>query len=152
MGQDERMERFRAHVAASGLRLTGQREVIAEVFFGAGRHLSLNDILALALERRAGMGFATVYRTMRLLVANGFASEHRFGEDQTVYEPAEDGEHHDHLICVDCGRIVEFEDAEIEDLQERIARGMGFSVVSHRHEIYVRCVEDCGEKPLTAAG
>lgn len=146
MQVDERMARFRELLAGRGLRLTGQREVITEVFFTAARHLSLTEILALALAVRPGVGFATVYRTMRMLVDLGFANEHRFGEEQTLYEPAVAGEHHDHFICVDCGKIVEFEEPEIESLQERAARRLGFEVVSHRHEIYVRCVEDCGEK------
>jgi Fur family ferric uptake transcriptional regulator len=148
---DEQMARFRDRLADRGLRLTGQREAIAEVFFRSGRHLSLSEILELALAQRPGIGFATVYRTMRMLVDLGFADENRFGEDQTLYEPALAGEHHDHFICVDCGKIVEFEDPQIEDLQTRAASRHGFEVVSHRHEVYVRCVEDCGQRPGSQA-
>lgn len=141
----ERMAQFRAELAEQGLRITTQRELIAEVFFTSGRHLSLNDISDLVRERRKGVGFATVYRTMRLMVERGLANEHKFGENQTLYEVAEDGEHHDHLICVDCGKIVEFEEPAIEALQDAVARRLGYDVVSHRHEVYVRCVEDCGD-------
>lgn len=149
MVEQSPLARFRAHALATGLRLTGPREAIVEAFFSAGRHLSLNEIHTLALERRAGVGFATVYRTMRLLVESGLATEHKFGEDYTVYEAASEGEHHDHLICVDCGKIVEFENHELEELQERIARELGYSVVSHRHEIYVRCIEQCENKQMS---
>lgn len=148
---DEQMVRFRDLLVERGLRLTGQREVIAEVFFRSGRHLSLSEILELALAQRPGIGFATVYRTMRMLVELGFADENRFGEEQTLYEPATVGEHHDHFICVDCGKIVEFEEPQIEVLQEQVATKHGFHVVSHRHEVYVRCVEDCGQRPSSGA-
>lgn len=143
---EEHLERFRTYLAEQGLRLTLQRRAIAEVFFAGDKHLSLGEILDLTKEKRGGIGYATVYRTMRLLADAGFASEHKFGEAQTRYEPAVDGEHHDHLICLDCGRILEFEDPEIESAQERAARSRGFEVVSHKHEIYVHCVADCDEK------
>jgi len=133
------MERFRQHLARKGLKLTVQRKAIAEVFFAGDRHLSLLELLERAQGRRRGIGYATVYRTMRLLTEGGLAIEHKFGENQARYEPGSEGEHHDHLICVDCGVIVEYEDATIEALQERVARDHGFEVVSHRHEIYVRC-------------
>jgi len=136
------MERFRAWLALQGLRLTDQREAIVQVFFQADTHLSLVEILSLAQAQRKGIGYATVYRTMRLLADAGFAAEHHFGADQTRYEVKHAGEHHDHLICVDCGRIIEFEDDTIERIQERIAQQHGFTVVSHRHEVYVRCQPD----------
>ncbi len=141
------MEQFRVYLEANGLRLTAQRRAIAESFFEGDKHVSLTEILDVARERRSGIGYATVYRTMRLLAEGGFAEEHRFGENQTRYEPALDDEHHDHLICVDCGKIVEFENPEIERLQDLDARSRGFEVVSHKHEVYVRCIEDCGNRP-----
>lgn len=134
------LKRFREELSAQGLKLTSQRRVIAEVFFSGAKHLSLNEILELARREREGIGYATVYRTMRLMAEVGLATEHKFGENQTRYEPTHDGEHHDHLICETCGVIVEFEDPEIEARQERIAADHGFEVVSHRHEVYVRCL------------
>lgn len=134
------LTRFREHLVRQGLKLTTQRKAIAEVFFAGDKHLSLNEILEEASALRPGIGYATVYRTMRLLTEGGLAVEHKFGENQTRYEPAIDGEHHDHLICVQCGAIVEFEDPAIEARQERIASERGFEVVSHRHEVYVRCL------------
>jgi Fur family ferric uptake transcriptional regulator len=80
---------------------------------------------------------------MRLLADAGFAVEHKFGENHTRYEVVEEGEHHDHLICVDCGHIVEFEEPEIESIQSRVASDLGFAVISHKHEVYVRCVGPC---------
>ena len=85
-----------------------------------------------------------MYRTMKLLASSGLAHEHKFADGNVRYEPA--GEHHDHLICVRCGKIVEYEDHEIERLQEELAARYGFRVVGHRHEIYGDCLTpDCPE-------
>lgn len=145
MDLEKRLTEFRSFLAERGLKLTSQREAITQVILSAeGEHLPLNDILDRAKVLKKGIGYATVYRTMRLLVDGGFAMEHHFGEAQTRYEPAIDGVHHDHLICVTCGKIVEFEDQVIEDRQDQLARERGFEVVSHKHEIYVKCMDvDC---------
>lgn len=142
----ERLSRFEAFLAEQGLRLTRQRRAIVEIFFSSHEHHSLLELYDLAKERQPGVGYATVYRTMRLLAEAGFAIEHRFGENHTRYEPVEEGEHHDHFICVDCGAIVEFEEPEIEAIQARVAREHGFEVVSHKHEIYVRCIGACDSR------
>ena len=139
MEHGDQFERFREYLTDQGLRLTRQREAIAEVFFHSGAHLSLLELLELARQRHAGVGYATVYRTMKILAECGLATEHKFAEGNVRYEPSVQGEHHDHLICVTCGKIVEYEDDEIERLQEELARRHGFRVVSHRHEIYAEC-------------
>lgn len=134
------MERFRAYLADQGLKFTSQRRAIAEVFFGSDQHLSLTDLLTMARMRQSSIGYATVYRTMKLMSESGLASEHKFAEGQEArYEPAVEGEHHDHLICVKCQRITEFEDEAIEARQALIAERHGFEVTSHRHEIYGIC-------------
>ncbi len=140
------LERFQEYLAAQGLRLTEQRHAIARVFFRGEGHLSLTDLLELARAERGSIGYATVYRTMRLLTEGGFAVEHNFGEAQARYEPSVEGEHHDHFICVGCGRIIEFEDALIERRQEELASERGFEVVSHKHEIYVRSCDQCDKR------
>lgn len=148
----DHLERFKSHLSGQGLRLTRQRQAIAEVFFHAiDEHLSLPELLDRARALQPSVGYATVYRTMKLLTECGLATEHKFAEGNVRYEPAVDGEHHDHLICVTCGRIVEVEDEEIERLQEELAKKQGFRVVSHRHEIYGECVRpNCPElrRPL----
>lgn len=145
VGLDAQLEKFGHFLTDKGLRLTTQRQVIAEVFFSGRKHISLLELLAEAKTKRPSIGYATIYRTMRLLVDGGLAVEHKFGENQTRYEAFVQGDHHDHLICVVCGKIVEFEDDLIERRQEMIAEEFGFALVSHRHEIYVRCLEDCVE-------
>lgn len=146
MQHEEPLERFRDYLVSQGLKYTRQRRTIAEVFFSSGAHLSLTELLDLARAQQASIGYATVYRTMKLLAESGLAIEHKFGEGNVLYEATLDGEHHDHLICVRCGKIVEYEDHEIERLQDELAARHGFRVVGHRHEIYGDCTtEDCPE-------
>jgi Fur family transcriptional regulator, ferric uptake regulator len=145
--RSEQIDRFKAYLVTQGLKYTRQRQAIAEVFFDSTAHLSLIDLLDLARSRQPSVGYATVYRTMKLLAESGLATEHKFAEGNVRYEPAVAGHHHDHLICVDCGRIVEYEDEEIERLQEELAHRHGFRVVAHRHEIYASCqVANCPER------
>ena len=139
---NERLQQFQVYLEAQGLRYTRQRRAIAEAFYASGEHLSLNQVLELAREQQPSIGFATVYRTMKLLAESGLAVEHKFDDDHARYEPAHDGDHHDHLICTRCGHIIEFEDDEIEERQEAIARRYGVRVASHRHEIYGECLRD----------
>jgi len=131
---------FRECLSARGLKNTAQREAIATVVFESDGHLSLNEVLERSRKRHSSVGFATVYRTMKLLSECGLVSQHRFGSgDESRYECTQDGEHHDHFICTECGCIVEFEDAKIEERQAELAAQFGFRVTSHRHEIYGVC-------------
>lgn len=142
MDERERLARdtLNAFMRQQGKRQTRQREVIVDVFIRAKDHLTLHDVLNKAQVAEPSIGFATVYRTMKMLVEAGVAEEHRFGEGQTRYELADmGGEHHDHLICVKCGRIEEFEDHEIEERQAKVADGLGWTVTHHVHEIYGVC-------------
>lgn len=145
------MEQFRSWLVERGLKVTRQREAIAEVFFSSGAHLSLEELLELAKAQHPSVGYATVYRTMKILAECGLASEHKFGEGNVRYEPAVEGEHHDHLICVTCGKILEYEDPRIEAFQDELAAKYGLRVVSHRHEIYGECVRAaCPDRPKAA--
>ncbi len=135
---DKPIERFKSYLADEGLKFTKQRRAIAEAFYASGDHLSLNDVLELARVRHASVGYATVYRTMKLLADSGLATEHHFLDGNVVYEPS-DAEHHDHLVCLSCERIIEFEEPEIERLQDAIAKKYGFTPVDHQHVIYGYC-------------
>lgn len=137
----QHLQRFRRYLVRNGLKFTRQRQAIAEVFYQGNKHVSLQELLDLAREREASIGYATVYRTMKLLAEGRLAIEHQFADGQARYEPAEEGEHHDHIICVRCGRIVEFEDPVIEARQNAIAAREGFHVVSHKLEIYGECLD-----------
>jgi Fur family ferric uptake transcriptional regulator len=129
---------FDEYCAKRGLKNTRQREAIIDVFFRAGGHVTISELLAKVRRREPGVGFATVYRTLRLLCDAGLADERHFGGGLARYERA-GGAHHDHLICTTCGRVEEFENAAIEQLQEEVAQTRGFRIASHKHEIYGTC-------------
>src|SRR5208283_1609621 len=119
-----------------GLRSTDQRRLIVETFFRSDDHVSIEELLAQVRAKDRRVGYATVYRTLKLLAECGVAHERRFGDGLTRYELADDVAHHDHLICIACGNITEFEEPRIEELQERVARNNGFELRSHKHELY----------------
>ena len=127
-----------AYLADKGLRVTRQRHLIAEAFFSAGGHPNIDQVYEAARAQDPRIGQATVYRTLKLLVDCGLAHQSDFGDGTTRYEPAH-AEHHDHLMCVDCGRIVEFRNDTIEHLQDEIALDHGFKVTDHRLVIYGAC-------------
>ncbi len=136
---------LRRLLGARGLRLTPQRAAIAEVFFEMGGHANVEELYRRVRRRRRGIGQATVYRMLKLLTELGLAEARDFGDGRMRYEPALDDRHHDHLICTECGRIVEFEDDAIERLQEEVARAHGFELVWHKMELYGRC-EACRKR------
>ena len=142
------VERLAAWLEAKGLKHSRQRDVIVETFFAAGGHEPVDGLVARVRARDPRVSVATVYRTMKLLAECGLAVPRRFEDGQTRYEPAGNRGHHDHLICTGCGRIVEFENERIEDLQRRVARSHGFEVESHKLELYGRCAacRGAGEK------
>lgn len=130
-----------AHMAKQGLRSTDQRRAIVEAFFRAPNHVSIEELLAQVRAEQPGVGYATVYRTLKLLAECGVAHERQFGDGLTRYELADEESHHDHLICVECDKILEFEEARIEALQEEIANKYGYILKSHKHEMYGVCPE-----------
>jgi Fur family ferric uptake transcriptional regulator len=135
---------LRAYIADNGMKSSRQREIIADVFFHAGGHLRVDELLAQVRQVDEKIGQATVYRTMKLLTECGLAQPRQFGDGHTRYEPVapDDHEHHDHLICEECGKIVEFVDERIETLQEKVAAEHGFTVTTHKMELYGVCA-DC---------
>lgn len=128
------------------LKTTQQREAIVDQFFRSAGHISVEDLLSRVREQYAGIGYATVYRTLKLLTDCGLAAPRQFGDGQTRYEVADENEHHhDHLICLQCGLILEFENEEIEKLQDEMAARLGgFKVVRHKLELYGMCPKAMG--------
>jgi Fur family ferric uptake transcriptional regulator len=122
-----------------GLRSTDQRRLIVETFFATESHVSIEELLADVRAKDPRVGYATVYRTLKLLTECGVAHERRFGDGLTRYELADDESHHDHLICLECGLIVEFEEPRVEAIQDEICAQHGFILKSHRHEMYGLC-------------
>jgi len=120
-----------------GLKMTGQRRVIARVLSEAEDHPDVEELYRRASALDARISIATVYRTVRLLEERGILERRDFGGGRARYEPTEHGRHY-HLIDIDSGRVIEFEDAEQEALMQQIAGRLGFDLVSTRLEIYAR--------------
>ncbi len=131
------------YVLANSLNTTQQRELIIDEFLACRDHVSTEQLLELIRKRNSKIGYATVYRTLKLLVDAGIAHARDFGDGQTRYEVAAD--HHDHLICTKCALVLEFEDDKIEALQEEVAKRLGnFKIVHHRLELYGLCPKEQG--------
>lgn len=120
-----------------GLKMTGQRRVIARVLSEATDHPDVEELYRRAVALDAHISIATVYRTVRLLEEKGILERRDFGGSRARYEPSEHGRHY-HLVDIDTGRVIEFEDAEHERLMESIAARLGFDLVSHRLELFGR--------------
>ncbi len=131
--------RLNDYMAKHGLRSTEQRRLVTEMFFATTDHLSIEELLDRARVEEPKIGYATVYRTLKLLKECGLAYERHFGDGVSRYEVAWEDEHHDHLICVECEKIIEFEDEAIEDLQHKVAKKLGFKLVRHKLELYGVC-------------
>lgn len=136
---------FREFIARKGLKTTQQREIILDEFLKAGPHLSTEELYLRIRRKHPNIGYATVYRTLKLFAECGIAEARQFGDGQTRYESTHAEEHHDHLICTGCGAIIEFEDPRIEQLQEQVAAEHGFHIERHRLEIYGHCRKCGGE-------
>ena len=136
---DRLKARWSGYLRRERLKVTQQRELIVDLFLRSPGHVSIDDLLARVRHESPTVGYATVYRTLKLLTECGIAATRHFGEGQTRWEVADD-HHHDHLICEQCGLILEFENEEIERLQEQVAiRLGGFQVVRHKMELYGLC-------------
>lgn len=133
------------YLTTQGLKATRQRDEIFKVFAAADRHLSVEELHERVRRFNPRIGYATVYRTMKLLTEAGLAEERHFEDGFTRYEYNPSQGHHDHLICTACGRIIEFENERIEQLQQDVARKNRFKVLSHKLELYGLCSE-CHEK------
>lgn len=136
--------RLRDHVLRNKLKSSSRRELILETFASIGRHVTADELLRAVRDRDARIGAATVYRTLRVFQESGIVAERRFEGGATRFELVSD-DHHDHLICVQCGTIVEFEDDIVENEQQRVAEAHGFVLQSHRHELYGLC-PNCRKK------
>lgn len=130
-----------AMAVAAGMRMTEQRRVIAGVLSRAEDHPDVEEVHRRAAEIDAGISIATVYRTVRLFEEANILTRHDFGDGRSRYEPIAE-EHHDHLIDIQTGRVIEFTNDEIERLQTEVARQLGYRLVDHRLELYGVPLED----------
>ena len=128
---------LREHLAHHELRVTSQREIILETFLRM-EHVTAEQLYHELAKREPQIGLATIYRTLNLLCECGLAQQRHFGT-QTHYDNVSHKGHHDHMICTQCGTIIEFENCDIETLQEEVARQHGFHITTHKLELYGQC-------------
>lgn len=132
---------FLEFIQTKGLKTTRQRNTIVQVFFGLHGHISVEELLREVKLVNPRIGYATVYRTLHLLVESGLVEERRFGDGLARYEGRNEVEHHDHMICLDCGMIREFSHPRLQELQTQLAEESGFKICKHRLELYGTCVD-----------
>lgn len=130
---------FRSYLEGRGLKWTRQREQIVDFFLAQERHFSAEELHDSLKGRRPAIGYTTVYRTLKLLAECGVARAAEFADGVCRFEHEYGHAHHDHLVCVRCGRFVEFTNSSMERLQDEIARQHGFASEWHRMQIYGRC-------------
>ena len=125
------------HLVTHELRVTSQRKIILEAFLTM-EHVTAEQLYHALSNRKPHIGLATIYRTLNLLCECGLAQQRHFGT-QTHYDNVSHKGHHDHMICTQCGKIIEFENCEIERLQEEVARQHRFHITTHKLELYGKC-------------
>ena len=144
-GREER-EVLAAYLTRHALKRSDQRDATLEAFLRAGHHVSVEALLRLVKRRRADVGRTPIYRALKVFKDAGLASELLLG-GEARFEPIWNRDHHDHFVCVSCGEIIEFRSPEIENLQDEIARGLGFVIEGHRHTIFGRCRKCAAKAP-----
>ena len=138
---------------STGLKATLPRLKILEVFQrGTQRHMTAEDVFRVLLQERTDIGLATVYRVLAQFEQAGILSRSHFESGKAVYEINE-GTHHDHLVCLDCGKVEEFYDAEIEKRQHSVAKAKGFNIAEHALSLYAHCTKNpCPNRPPPQRG
>lgn len=137
--QDKTWQRLTEHKSKHGLKTSSKRSFVINYFIEADRHFTVEELYDEIRKIKPKISYSTVYRALRLLTNCGLAYECTFADTVTRFEPVHQSQHHDHLICRRCGKIIEFENDEIERLQKNVARKYGFRVSTHKLELYGIC-------------
>ena len=124
-----------------GLRYTSQRQAVWDEIKKSEEHRDAEDIYLQLKSNNHNDSRATVYRTIDVLVKNHMVRKMDLGDGRNLFEPRIDDEHHDHMICLDTGKIIEFFDEDLEDLQDKIAEKHGYKVVRHVHQLFVKPIK-----------
>ena len=135
----DQVQVFNDYLRRKGLKTTSQRMIILETFLESDSHYSTEELYLKLRGDYPKIGYATVHRTLKLFAECGIAAERNFGDGQARFEPIHGEEHHDHLVCTECGLIIEFEEPQIEALQEAVAVAHNFTIANHRLELYGCC-------------
>lgn len=136
-------DRLDGYLRDKDLKQTRQRKLIVEELLDLNDHVDAERLHQKLILKDAGIGLATVYRTLTMLKEAGLVEEQKFTDGKALFEVLDPENHHDHLICINCGKIIEFEDKTIERLQEEIATKYGFTLLSHRLDLYGKCKVEC---------
>ena len=136
---------FVQYLKDKGVRASSQRDHVLDVFLKTERHLTMADLYGTVRKKYPKIGYATVYRAMKVICDAGMAREVDFGDGMARFEHKYGHEHHDHLVCLKCGRFIEAVEPRIEKLQEGLARKHRFTAMSHKLQIFGFC-EQCNEK------
>ena len=130
---------FDAFIRAKGLRHTPQRDTILAVFLSTEKHVSAEELYKLVRKKDSSIGYTTVYRTLKLLSESGLCGETEFGDGVLRFEHKFGHEHHDHLICIKCGKFTEVADSGLEKIQENMVKRHGFKSLKHKLEVFGIC-------------
>jgi len=139
MTDNKSLDSFKTMLRKEGLKITPQRIAVLEEIIKDKGHRESEDIYLSIKRRKTHVSRATVYRTLDILVQNNFIRKLNFGDGRARYERKIDSSHHDHLICNQCGKIIEFVDLKIEDLQEKVANKYQYSLQRHIHQLFGIC-------------
>jgi Fur family transcriptional regulator, ferric uptake regulator len=132
-------KKFHDFIARKGLKSTRQRDIILDGFLSIDNHMSIEELYLTLRAKHPNIGYATVYRTLKLFSEAVIAREIHFGDGQTRFEHVAEGEHHDHLVCTICGEVKEFTNEAIEKIQADIAESYGYLIHTHKLELYGTC-------------
>ncbi len=136
---EKELDTVEKYLREHDFKLTNQRRRIIETVFSSHDHFTADDLHDILRDKGESISKATIYRTLSLLCESGLVESRDFGRGQLYYEHVLGHEHHDHLICVACGKVVEFRNADLEKLQEKISKARGFRIESHSLRIFGRC-------------
>lgn len=136
---ENELKTFSTFLKKKGLKITSQRMLVAEKIFSIQTHFTADSLLDDLKDRKDEISKATIYRILGIMVEANLITEHNFGQDFKYYEHISENQHHDHIICVECNRIVEFINENIEKLQEDVAKEHGFTIKGHELNIFATC-------------
>ena len=130
---------FEEFLEKKGMKITRPREIVVKEALAVKGHLTADDLWSRVRKKDSAASKATVYRTLQLLTQSRLIEPRDFEQGKLYYEQMVGHKHHDHLICLECGKITEFENLEIEELQEKVAKKYNFTIASHSHKMYGTC-------------
>lgn len=136
-----------SYLAANQLKQSKQRNIVIETFLNSAKHIDAEKLHEILHAHNHNIGLATIYRTLNLLKEAKLVEQNSFGDGRSVFEINHPNDHHDHLVCLNCQKVIEFENDRIEALQLELTKNLGFELASHRLDLYAYCTKtDCEHK------